>query len=602
VFDLGETGSGSLVENLKYYLKDKQLLLVLDNFEQIIETAPLVGGFLSAAPGLKTLVTSRQVLQVYGEQEYHVPPLAVPDFGSIDGASTLSQYEAVELFCQRAQAVSPDFTLNKDNAPAIAEICIRLDGLPLAIELAAARTRLLSVEMIRSRLESRLETLTGRARDLPSRLQTLRGTIDWSYDLLEEGEKVLFVRLSVFQGGRTIEAAEAICTPRLPISVFDGLESLLSKSLLYQEAGVGGQPRFLMVETLHEYAREKLTESGGARELQYRHAVYFAKLAERAESKLTGPKQDDWFEILRFEHDNIRTALAFLLENGEIELSLRIVGALRDFWNYGGHVGEGLEWIERALENAEDGFPALRAKALNAAGWLCFSQGNHVRGKLFNNQALVLYQNLGDEINSAWAMLFLSSNHLGSQSEIKEGRALNKEALALFQAEDDKAGIIRALNTLGELARLDGDYDQAKDAYMECLSLCREMGNKLREAIVINNLGIIAYHQGNYEQAISFYKDALVLSRDLNAKYPIAIHLAVLSGPVAAQGDLNRAARLLGASDALLKAMGLRLQPADQPEVNQYESAVRTQLSEEIFKLAWEKGQAMSLEQPLLLL
>ena len=599
VFDLGETGAGSLVENLKYYLKDKQLLLVLDNFEQIIETAPLVGGFLSAAPGLKTLVTSRQVLQVYGEQEYHVPPLAVPDFGSIDGASTLSQYEAVELFCQRAQAVSPDFTLNKDNSPAIAEICIRLDGLPLAIELAAARSRLLSVEMIRSRLESRLETLTGRARDLPSRLQTLRGTIDWSYDLLEEGEQVLFARLSVFQGGRTIESAESVCAPGLSIPVVNGLESLLNKSLLYKEEMPESGPRFLMLETLHEYAREKMAESGEAGKFQQLHAAYFAGFAEKAEARLAGADQGYWFERLRSEHDNLRTALAFVLGSGESELALQIVGALRDFWYYGGHVGEGLVWIERALQNAEETSPALSAKALNAAGWLSFIQGNYEQGKLFNSQALTLYRELGDQINSAWALLFLGAQCAGSRSESKEGMALTEEALALFRAHDIKPGIIRALNQMGEFARLNDDYDRAGKAYEECLAFCRESGDVQRKAFALGNSGLVANHQGDYKQAESRIKEALELHRDLNAKYPFAMDLAFLAGPITAQGNPERAAQLLGASEALLKAMGLGQQPQDQPIVDQFEAAVRQQLNEEAFKAAWEKGQSMSLEQAI---
>jgi predicted ATPase/DNA-binding CsgD family transcriptional regulator len=424
VFDLGETGSQSLVENLKNYLGKKRLLLVLDNYEQIIETAPLVSDLLSAAPGLWVLVTSRQVLQIYGEQEYLVPPLAVPDLDNMDGLSDLTGCEAVELFCQRAQAVKPDFNLTEDNATAIAEICVRLDGLPLAIELAAARSKLLSVEMISSRLESRLETLTSGARDLPSRLQTLRGTIDWSYDLLGEGEKVLFARLSVFQGGRTIESADAICAPGLSIPVTDGLESLLNKSLLYQEDGVESEPRFLMLETIHEYAREKLTESGEARELQYRHAAYFARLAERAEKELLEGKQSYWFKRLLSEHDNLRTALAFTLGSNESEVGLRIGGALRDFWNYSGHAGEGLRWIERILENAEEVSPGLRAKALMAAGELSFLQGNLTRGKLYLRQALVLYRELGDEVNMAWALAFLSGNYTGSQNDIMEGMAL----------------------------------------------------------------------------------------------------------------------------------------------------------------------------------
>jgi len=597
VFGIGEAGSGSLVENLKNYLRDKRLLLVLDNYEQIIETAPLVGDLLSAAHGLKILVTSRQVLQVYGEQEYLVPPLSVPDLESGRGFRALSRCEAVELFCQRAQAVKPDFTLSDDNATVVAEICVRLDGLPLAIELAAARSKLLSVEMIRSRLESRLETLNRGARDLPYRLQTLRGTIDWSYDLLDENEKVLFARLSVFQGGRTIESAEEVCAPGLTIWVIDGLESLLNKSLLYQEEGLGGEPRFLMLETIHEYAREKLAESGEVKTFQRKHADYFARLAERAETELSGAKQGYWFTCLQLEHDNLRTALAFALESGEIELGLRIVGALRDFWYYGGHIVEGLRWIERALENAEDTSPTLRAKTLNAAGWLSFLQGNYERGKLFNSQALKLYRKLGDEINSTWALMFLGAHCAGSLSELKEGMAMSEEALALFRAHDDKPGIIRVLNQIGELARLNGDYDRAGKAYEECLTNCREFGDRQREAFALCNLGLVAQHQGDYERAESRIKEGLCMIKDHNTKYPLAFFISFLSGPIAARGDPERAAQILGSSDALLKAMGLSLHPQDQPEIDRFEAAVREQLSEEVFKSAWEKGQVMTLEE-----
>lgn len=599
VFNLGETGSGSLIENLKHYLKKKKLLLVLDNYEQIIETAPLIGGLLSSAPGLKVLVTSRQVLRIYGEQEYLVSPLTVPDLKSLKGDSTYSQYESVELFCQRAQAVRPEFTLTQDNAAVIAEICVHLDGLPLAIELAAARSKLLSPEMIRNRLGCRMETLTGGARDLPSRLQTLRGTIDWSYDLLNEGEKVLFARLSVFQGGRTIESAEAVCSPGSSIPVVIGLESLLNKSLLYQEEGPGGEPRFLMLETLHEYAREKLTESGEAGKLQRRHAIYFAQFAERAGIELLEGKQRYWFERLLSEHDNLRTALTFALGSGESELGLRIVGALRDFWNYSGHAGEGLGWIEHTLECTEGASPALRAKALIAAGELSFLQGDYARSKSFNRQAVALYRELGDELNMAWALAFLSGSCTGSQSDIKEGMVLCEEALDLFRAQDDKPGIIRTLNLMGELSRLDGDYDRAGKAYEECLALCRQSDDRLREAYALANSGTVAQRQGYHEQAKALMKKALVLFHDLKNIYPLALTLAFFAGPVAALGDPERAAQLLGASDGLLKAMGLRQQPSDQPEIDHYEAAVREQLGVESFNAAWVKGQAMSVEQAI---
>ena len=599
-FDIGESGSGSLVENLKNYLRDKHLLLILDNYEQIIETAPLVSELLSAAPGLKVLVTSRQVLKVYGEQEYLVPPLSVPDLGRMYGFSALSQYEAVELFCQRAQAVKPDFTLTEDNASAIAEICVHLDGLPLAIELAAARSKLLPPDMICSRLGSRLDTLTGGARDLPSRLQTLRGTIDWSYDLLEDGEKVLFERLSVFQGGRTIESVEVICAPGLSIPVIDGLESLLDKSLLHQEEGLGGEPRFMMLETIHEYGREKLAESGEAEKLQRRHAAHFAELAEQAETELVGAEQGHWLERLRIEHDNLRAALTFSLGSGESELGLRIVCALRDFWNYDGHVVEGLGWIERVLETPVDASPSLRAKGLNAAGWLSFVLGEYERGKLFSRQALALFQELGDQVNTAWALLFLGVQSAGSQSEIVEGMALIEQSLTLFRAHDNTPGIIRALNRLGELARLDGDYDRAGKAYEECIVLCRQSGDRLLEAYQLANLGLVDQHRCNYESAESMIKQGLILIDSLHTKYPVPVYLAILSGPVAARGDPERAACLLGASDSLFKTMGgLGLQPTDQAEIDRFEAAVRGQLGADAFQSAWGQGQVMSLEQAI---
>jgi non-specific serine/threonine protein kinase len=505
----------------------------------------------------------------------------------------------VELFCQRAQGVKPDFVLTNENATAVAEICVRLDGLPLAIELAAARSKLLSSEMIRSRLESRLGMLTRGARDLPSRMQTLRGTIDWSYDLLEEGEKVLFARLSVFQGGRTINSAETICAPGLSIPVIEGLESLLNKSLLYQEEGLDGEPCFLMLETIHEYSREKLSDSGEAGVLQRRHAEYFTRLAEQAETDLAGSEQGYWFDRLLSEHDNLRTALAFALHSGESELALRIVGSLRDFWYYSGHTGEGLGWIDRTLENTKDVSPALRAKALNGAGWLSFLQGNYARGKLFNGEALTLYRELGDQVNSAWALLFLGASYAGSLSEVSEGMSLTEEALALFQSHRIKSGIIRALNQMGEFARLDDDFDRAGKAYEECLFHCREFGDKQREAFALGNSALVAQYRGNYKQAESRITKALMLFRELNTKYPPAMQLAFLSGPVAAQGNPERAAKLLGASDALLKAMGLRQQPQDQPIVDRFEDAIRSQLGEEAFKSAWEKGQAMSMEQAI---
>ena len=592
-----ETTGQPLAETLKAYLREKRLLLLLDNFEQIIAAAPLVGDLLSASPGLKVLVTSREALRIYAEQEYQVPPLALPDIKRAGPLPTWLDYEAVQLFIQRAQAVKPDFANTAANVATVAEICVRLDGLPLAIELAAARSKLLSPEMMRMRLESRLGTLISGPRDLPARLRTLRGTLDWSYDLLDQGERSLLARLTVFQGGRTLEAAEMVCGPGLPIAVLDGLESLLNKSLLRQREDPEGQPRFYMLETIREYAREKLEESGEADELRNRHAEYFVGLAERAEPQLRGADQGYWCTRLRAEHDNLRNALTWALAGAGVEWGLRLAGALRDFWYYEGHIAEGLGWTERALERAGDAPAALRAKALNAAGWLAFAQGDSQRGKVWNGQALSLYRELGDEVNTAWALVFLAAHSLGSPDEYKNSIALSAEGLALFRGLNHQPGMAQALNGLGEAARLDGDYERAVEAYEECLAISRALGDKQREAIMLGNLGYIAQHRGDYERAEALSKAALALLWKLQSTYLIAFALATLAGPVEMKGDPERAARLLGASAALFETLGAGLQPADQPEVDQYIAALRMQLDEARFRAAWAEGRAMSLDE-----
>jgi predicted ATPase/DNA-binding CsgD family transcriptional regulator len=593
-----EAGGQPLLETLKNHLRGRRLLLLLDNFEQIIDVAPLVSELLSASPGLKALVTSREPLHVYGEQEYPVLPLALPDLDRVEPLGALSRYEAVELFSQRAQAVRPDFTITDEDAPAIAEICVRLDGLPLAIELAAARSKLLSPEMMRRRLESRLATLTGGARDLPARLRTLRGAIDWSYDLLDADEKTLFARLAVFQGGRTVQAVEAVCGHGLAIDVIDGLESLLHKSLLQLGEGLDGEPRFLFLETIHEYARERLEESGEAETLRKRHADYFVTLAERAEPELPGARQGYWSARLRVEHDNLRTALVWSLGGGDAELGLRLVGALRDFWYYGGHIAEGGRWAERALESAGNVSPALRAKALNAAGQLAFARGDHEHGKLVHREALALSREVGDRINHAWALVLLGWHLSAYPDRYGEGIALCEEGLALFRELDHKPGIAWALNALGELARLDGDYERAKQVYEECLAISREMGDRQREALMLGCLGYVAQYQGDYGRAEALMMDSLALLRELHLRYGIVATFSLaLAGPVGARGDAERAARLLGAGEALLEALGVGLQPADKLEVDRYQAAVREQLDEATFEAAWAAGRAMSLEE-----
>jgi predicted ATPase/DNA-binding CsgD family transcriptional regulator len=553
VLGIWEAADQQLIETIKIYLLEKHTLLLLGNFEQILDAAPLVGELLSSSPGLKIMVTSREALQIYGEQEYPVPPLPVPDLDRIEPLGILLQNESVQLFQQRAKAVKPDFEITSENAPTIAEICVRLDGLPLAIELAAARSKLLSPEMMRSRLESRLAMLTIGSRDVHPRLQTLRGTLDWSYDLLDAGERTLFGRLSVFQGGRTIESLDAVCAPGLSIEVLDGLESLLNKNLLFHKEGPVGEPRFYMLETIHEYADEKLVESGETEDIRRRHAEYFARLAAQAESELFAAKQGYWIARLRCEHDNLRAALAWSLEGADFVLGSQIVGTLQEFWYREGFIVEGLRWTEHALVFSEDIPLRIQAKVNIAAGHLIFAQGDYESCEHFYREALVLSQKSGDDVGRAWALIFLARNLGAFPGEVEERVRFCEEGLVLFRELGDMHGITRALNNLGDLARLVGDYERAKDAYEECRALSLQRGDKHLAAAAVSNLSYVAMHKGDYLRAAALLREGLTMAVEHDFKHSLGVRTAMLTGPVCASGQPELAARLFGASESILQ-------------------------------------------------
>jgi len=438
--------------------------------------------------------------------------------------------------------------------------------------------------------------LTIGSRDVPTRLQTLRGTLDWSYDLLDDGERTLFGRLSVFQGGRTIESLEAVCAPGLSIVVLDGLESLLNKNLLFQKEGPVGEPRFYMLETIHEYADEKLEGSGEIEDIRRRHAEYFAGLAAQAEPELFATRQGYWLTRLGCEHDNLRVALAWSLEGADVTLGSQIAGALQEFWYLEGFIAEGLRWTKRALECAGDVPLRVRTKVLNAAGVLAFAQGNYEAGKGYHRQALALSQESGDVIGRAWALIFLASNMGAFPDEVEAGIRLCQDGLVLFRDLDDIPGITRALNVLGELSRMVGDYNRAQDVYEECLALSRQVGDKQRAGVMLSNLSYVAMHQDDYQRAEALIREALTITVELNTKYFTGLCIAMLAGPVGANGQPERAARLLGASEGILLSLDASLQPADQIEIDCYLADIRAQLDEKIFSDACSQGRTMSIE------
>ncbi len=596
---LKEGPARSPTDSIKDHLRDRNCLLLLDNFEQIIAAAPVVSELIDALSGLDILVTSREILHLYGEQEYQVSPLATPDRnGPMAG---LSEYESVVLFVRHAQLSNPNFRLTEQNVWDVAEICIRLDGLPLAIELAAARTKAFPAKYLLSLLDDSLEALAGGPRDLAARHQTLQAAIGWSYDLLDLEEKKLFAWLAAFQGGRSLEALQVVCQPGLGIGIINGVESLLNKSLLRRIDSPDGSPRFFFLETIHRYARDKFTEGGETDAIRRRHAVYFVELAEQAEPELRGPDQDQWSSQLRIEYDNIRAALRWTIDGGDPELGLRLVGALSEFWYYEGPISEGEKWIRRALAQleSEEVSPGFQAKVLNGAGMLAFAIGDHANGKRWNQEALNIAREAGEKVSWAWALFWLSAHATTQPETYREGIRLIERALDLFTETGDQAGLAWGYNQLGELNRLIGDLDRARAAYESSLAICRETGNKRREAIALINLSYVAQGQDDYHQAETYCLAGLALLNELKLEYHCAIALSMLAGPLASQKKAEQAATILGASEGILERMAVTLQPADRQEIDDYKAHTRQILEAEAFDNSWHGGKAMSIEQAI---
>ncbi|MFQ5874043.1 MAG: tetratricopeptide repeat protein, partial [Dehalococcoidia bacterium] len=630
-----------LFDLLKESLWNRQMLLLLDNFERVVAAAPQVVELLEACPQLKLLVTSREALHVRGEHEFSVPPLGLPepdDRRSL-AIERLTQYEAVRLFIERVVAVKPDFEVTRENGPTIAEICARLDGLPLAIELAAARIKLLSPQALLERLGSRLKLLTGGARDLPARQRTLRDTIDWSYDLLDASEKILFERLSVFVGGGTLEAAEVVCSEANGLDVLDGLASLVDKSLLHQqEEQAEGEPRFLMLETIREYGLECLEASGEAEATRRTHADYYLALAEAVEPELEGPEQGKWLDRLEAEHDNLRAALEWFKQSGEAEAELWLAGAMWGFWYVRGYVSEGRRWLEGALKRGSGASALVRAQALNNAGGLVWRQGDLGRAAELFEESLTLYQELGDK----WGIADSLSN-LGvivrQQGDLEQAVELFEESLALDQELGNKQGIAISLLSLGNVVVEQGNYERAAELFEEGLALSRELGDKRDIAASLTNLGGVAVeqgdlgwaaelfeeslaldqelgdkegiasslsglgevarHQGDLGQAVELFEESLTLYRELGDKRGSTECLEGLAGLTCARGQPERAARLFGAAEALCEAIGAPLSPADRADYDRDVSTVHAGLDEEAFAAAWAEGRAMTLEQAI---
>jgi non-specific serine/threonine protein kinase len=599
VLEVVENPNEPLPDTLRRALAGREMLLLIDNFEHVIEAAPMVSELLAAAPRLKAIVTSREALRLSGEQEYPVPPLSLPpvDAVSIEAVTTS---EAGMLFVQRAQMLLPRFEVTDANAEAIAQICARLDGLPLAIELAASRIKLLTPQTLVERLDSRLNALASGSRDAPPRQQTLRHTIEWSYNLLDEGEKTLFARLAVFRGGRSLEAIETVCGHDLAIDVLDGLASLVDKSLVQQKETPGGEPRFVMLETIHEYAGERLEASGEAGIMRRRHAEYFVELAERAEPELRLARQLYWFQLLELEEDNLRAVLNWSLEGGDVTLGVRLISVLGYFWYAFGHHVEGIGWTDQFLARLDEIPRHYHPKLLISAGHMALlhsvETANHLAMKALNCS-----RELGDVLNEAWALCILAGTTTFlrdmMRNSLERATALAEEGLSRFRELGYQPGIAQALNVMGEIPLASGDTNRARQVWEECLVVAQQAGDIRRIYLMIANLAVLAQLEGDHERGIELSREALRMARARNNRLDLASELAGLAGSFAATGQPQRAALLLGASAARLEQMGNLLQPTVKPNVDRTIADVRAQLDPATFEAAWDEGRTMTLEQ-----
>ena len=567
--DVGPQPGQSERAALKDYLREKRLLLALDNFEQIIAAGVDVADLLAAAPGLEVLVTSREALHLSGEFSYAVPPLPVPPPGLEQAAPPdgdrwpdplprITQYEAVQLFIQRAQAAKADFHVTNANAPAVAEICYRLDGLPLAIELAAARVRLLPPEAILGRLGSRLSLLTGGARDLPARHQTLRNAIAWSYDLLSDDEKALFRRLAVPAGSFTLEAAEAVAGDvGAGALLLDGLQSLVDKSLLRQNESGAGEARFEMLDTLREYALEQLAACGEEEATRRAHALFYLSVVEQAAQEIRGPAQVRWYRRLEAEQLNWRAALRWARESDEAILLARLATGLWRFWYRHGVRGEGLEWLETAATRADDLPSALRGALLLGLGVMTMTQGAHETAQRCFEAALAAWPE-SDPAGRADVIARLGSARLAVNDEVA-ARTLWEESLALNVATGFTWGIADAQTSLGYHAARHGQRDEARRRFMQSAAGFRDAGDLWGMTWPLDHLGELAEREGDYDRAAQFFEEALTIRRELGLKHAIGVSLTELGEVRRCRGDYVGAAALYEESIAYYRGIGAQL-------------------------------------------
>jgi len=593
------TSSRRPIEVLIDYLHDKRMLLVLDNFEQLLPAAPVTTTLLEGSLGLRVLVSSRAVLHVYGEQEFPVPPLALPNLKALPSLSALSQFEAVRLFIERAVAAKPDFEATNENAPAIAGICERVDGLPLAIELAAARIKLFKPHALLSRLEKSLSAALGTgARDLPGRQQTLRGAIQWSYELLDAGERRLLARFSVFARGGSLEELEAVCGPAEDLGgreVVDVLDQLADQSLL-RRVPEFDEPRFLMLQTIREFAAERLAESDEADRIRDRHLEAFISLAQHAQSQLFGPQRKEWLDRLEVDHDNFRGALEWAIASGSTRQALCLGGSFWRYWQMRGHLHEGRARMQQVLAMpGSDAFPNERLLALEAAGGLAYWQADMEAAQGFYDASLELTRRVGDTRAIANAIYNDAFPMLVRRAELDRARALLREALPLFEELNDEAGVGRTYWGVGNADYFQEHFEAARQQLQAAEAIFRRLDARFDLAWSLHTLGLVTLKMGRVDAARPYFNEALTLFAEAKDVSGIVLQLDNLAAVARAEGDPMKATRLFAAAATYQLTSGTGLAPLLREQEGRLHP--REGLDDREADTAWSEGQAMSLEQ-----
>lgn len=581
------------------FVADREALLLLDNFEHVVAAAPRIAELLAAAPRLRILVTSRAAVHLSGEHQYPVPPLSLPDARAAHKVSTLAKSDAVAFFVERARAVKPSFVLTDENAGAVAHICTRLDGLPLALELAAARIKLLPPAMLAARLERPLELLTGGSQDLPVRQRTLQATLDWSYELLDVPAQRLLARFAVFAGGCALDAVDAVCNPdgELGIATLEGLSALVDESLLSQTETPHGL-RFSMLVTIRDYARERLDAAGETAELRRRHASFFLDRAEEAAPELTAARQAEWLARLEIEHDNFRAALAWSEETSDGELRLRLATNLSRFWLVRGHLTEGRRWLESALASSARHSSELRVEALRAATGLARVQADYVQARAYAEERLTICRELGDPNGIALSLNDLALAASG-EGDHDRAAALLEESIAIFRELRDDRGVAISIANLVAALLARGDYERVAELGRESVSLFRRLDDERGVVVSLINVAFAALHRRRVREARPLLGEALTLSRELGYKEGVACCLVGFAALLALRREDERAARLLGALDGLLAATGVVLEAAEVRARERARRALLQRLGRERLEALAAEGRALGAEEAL---